>query len=387
MHVSSLSLRDFRSYRAVDLAWEPGVTVLLGANGQGKTNVVEAVHYLSTLDSHRVATDTPLVRAGASRALVGARLHSGERSLTLDVEINAGSANKARVNRSGVRTPREILGLLRAVLFAPEDLSIVKGDPGERRRFVDSLGVQRRPRLAAVRADYERVLKQRTALLRSAAALRRQRGSAAAEVSTLDVWDGHLARAGAELVAGRVGLLADLAPRLASAYAELAPGSPPARASYVTSVSRFGVDDDAVGKAGDEASRWQPLLLEALASARSAELERAQCLVGPHRDDIALLLGDLPARGYASQGESWSLALALRLSSFDLLSEQADTPPVLLLDDVFAELDGQRREHLAERVGHADQVVVTAAVADDVPAGLSGARFVVTDGVIERVEQ
>lgn len=384
MYVSSLSLRDFRSYSAVDVGWEPGVTVLLGSNGQGKTNVVEAVHYLATLDSHRVATDVPLVRAGASRAVVGARLCSGERSLTLDVEINAGSANRARVNRSPVRSPRELVGLLRAVLFAPEDLSIVKGDPGERRRFTDSLLVQRRPRLAGVRADYERVLKQRTALLKSAASLRRQRGSGSVDLSTLDVWDGHLARAGADLVAGRMALLDDIAPRLGAVYADLAPASEPARASYVASVTRFGVDDLAVSQAGADAAAWESLLTEALAAARSAELERAQCLVGPHRDDIVLSLGDLPARGYASQGESWSLALSLRLASFDLLAAESETPPVLMLDDVFAELDSRRRDHLAERVGVADQVLITAAVPDDVPSGLGGARYQVCDGGLER---
>lgn len=385
MHVSSLSLRDFRSYREVDLQWEPGVTVLVGPNGQGKTNVVEAVHYLATLDSHRVATDAPLVRAGAERAQVAARLRSGDRSVTIDVEIHAGSTNKARVNRAPVRSPRELLGLLRVVLFAPEDLSIVKGDPGERRRFVDRLLVQRRPRLAGVRADYDRVLKQRTALLKSAAALRRQRGSSAVDLSTLAVWDGHLARTGADMVASRIGLLDDLAPRLASVYAELAPASDSARARYVSSATRFGIDDSAAADAGDDPARWEALMCDALAAARPDELDRAQCLVGPHRDDVLLGLGELPARGYASQGESWSLALALRLSSFDLLAAEADNPPVLILDDAFAELDARRREHLAERVGNADQVLITAAVADDVPAGLDGARFDVAGGSVDRV--
>jgi len=385
VHVSSLSLRDFRSYDALDLRWDAGVTVLVGPNGQGKTNIVEALHYLATLDSHRVATDAPLVRSGADRARVMARLHSGKRSLTLDVEVNPAGANKARVNRSPARTTREVVGLLRVVLFAPEDLAIVKGDPGERRRFLDRLLVARRPRLSGVKADYDRVLRQRTALLKSAAAVRRQRGPGAVDLSTLEVWDGHLARTGGELVAGRVGLLDELAGRVSSVYAELAAGGATARAGYASSVSAFGVGSAAVEAAGADAVSWAGLLSEALAGARSGELERGQCMVGPHRDDVLLSLGDLPARGYASQGESWSMALALRLASFDLLSAESDSPPVLLLDDVFAELDARRRDHLADRVAEADQVVVTAAVPDDVPARLSGARFDVVSGGVERV--
>lgn len=385
MHVATLSLRDFRSYPTLDLAWEPGVTVLVGANGQGKTNIVEAVHYLSTLASHRAGTDTPLVRAGRTSAHLAARVHSGDRSLTLELDLNVGQANKARVNRSPVRTSREVVGLLRAVLFAPEDLAIVKGDPGERRRFLDQLLVQRRPRLAGVRADYDRVLKQRTALVKSASALRRHRGRAAADLTTLDVWDGHLARTGADLVAGRIGLLDDLGPRVAGVYADLAPGSGAASAAYRSSVLGYGVDAAAAQQAGASVPAWEQLLGSALAQARSAELDRGQCLVGAHRDDVVLSLGELPARGYASQGEAWSFALALRLASFDLLTEESDSTPVLMLDDVFAELDTRRREHLAARVGQADQVIVTAAVPDDVPSGLAGMRYAVVEGEVRRV--
>lgn len=385
VHVATVSLRDFRSYRALDLTWEPGVTVLLGANGQGKTNVVEAVHYLSTLSSHRAGTDTPLVRAGCTHAQLAARVHSGDRSLTLEVDLNAGHANKARVNRSPVRTSREVVGLLRTVLFAPEDLAVVKGDPGERRRFLDQLLVQRRPRLAGVRADYERVLKQRAALVKSASALRRQRGRDAADLATLDVWDGHLARTGAELVAGRVALLDDLGERARAVYGDLAPGSATASATYRSSVLGYGVDPASAQQAGASAPEWQQLLSSALTQARSSELERGQCLVGPHRDDVLLALGDLPARGYASQGESWSFALALRLASFDLLTAESDSTPVLMLDDVFAELDARRRDHLVARVGQADQVIVTAAVPDDVPKALAGTRFTVAEGEVHRV--
>lgn len=387
MHISSLSLREFRSYDSLDLAWEPGVSVLVGSNGQGKTNIVEAVHYLATLSSHRVASDAPLVRAGASRAQVAARVHAGDRSLLLEADINVGTANRARVNRSAIRSPREMVGLLRTVLFAPEDLSIVKGEPGERRRFLDALLVQRRPRLAAVRSDYERVLKQRTALLRSAAGLRSSRSPV--DLSTLDVWDGHLARTGADLVASRVALVEELAPRVCRAYAALAPSSAPARMSYRASGLAPTSDTDeaaALAQVGTDRVAWEDVLRTALAQARPAELDRGQCLVGPHRDDVRLALGDLPTRGYASQGESWSLALALRLASFDLLADEFDTAPVLMLDDVFAELDAHRRDHLAERMRDAEQVIVTAAVPEDVPAGVHGARFSVGTQTVNRVE-
>lgn len=376
MHVAALSLRDFRSYAELDLDLDPGVTVLVGANGQGKTNIVEAVLYLATLGSHRVATDGPLVREGCTQAHLAARLTQEARSLLVEVDVVTGGANRARVNRAPVRTTREVVGLLRTVLFAPEDLAVVKGDPGERRRFLDQLLVTRRPRLAGVRADYDRVLKQRTALLRSASQLRRQ-GSrdATAGLATLDVWDAHLARTGAELVASRVALLAALAPRVASSYADLAPGSRPVGMRYSSSTGQTLPED---------LDLWEQALLTRLAEVRGDEIDRGQCLVGPHRDEVVMTLGDLPARGYASQGESWSLALALRLASFDLLAEETESPPVLMLDDVFAELDSRRRSHLAERVQEADQVLVTAAVADDVPASLTGMRYSVAGGQVSR---
>jgi DNA replication and repair protein RecF len=375
VHVAALSLRDFRSYQALDVGFEPGVSVLLGSNGQGKTNVVEAVQYLATQSSHRVATDAPLVRAGTQRAVVAARVHDADRVLQLEVEIVAGAANKARVNRSPVRSPRELVGLVRTVLFAPEDLAVVKGDPSERRRFVDQLLVTRRPRLAGVRADYERVVRQRTALLRSAAALRRQ-GREPADLATLEVWDAHLARTGGELVAARVALLDALQPQVQATYEALAPGAEQVSLRYRSSATHDRLDPDVAA--------WEQCLLSALVAARREEVERGQCLVGPHRDDVVLSIGDLPARGYASQGESWSLALALRLGSFDLLVDENDSPPVLVLDDVFAELDARRRDHLVGRVRDADQVLVTAAVADDVPPSLTGERYVVADGEVRR---
>ena len=370
--MTALSLTDFRSWESLELTLEPGPTALVGANGQGKTNVVEALTYLSTLSSHRVSTDAPLVRAGAERAVVRGRVQRVGRGNLVELEINPGRANRARVNRSPVPRPREVLGLLRTVLFAPEDLALVRGDPSERRRFLDDLLALRTPRLAGVRSDYERVLKQRNALLKTAFLARRTGGS---DMRTLDVWDAHLARTGSELLAARLRLVDDLAPRVATAYREVSAGQGETGLTYRSSMS----DPPA---SADEALLAAALLAE-LARLRPAEFERGVSLVGPHRDELVLTLGGLPAKGYASHGESWSMALALRLASFALLSSDSsgdDGEPVLLLDDVFAELDAGRRERLAELVVRAEQVVVTAAVAEDVPETLRGGRLDVRDG-------
>jgi len=378
MHLSRLGLNDFRSYAELDLALEAGVAVLLGPNGRGKTNLVEAVGYLATLDSHRVATDAALVRAGADRAVVRGRVEQAGRSTVIEVEITPGRANRARVNGAPQPRPREVLGLLRTVLFAPEDLALVKGEPAARRRFLDDLLVARTPRLAGVRADYERVLRQRTTLLRSAAATRR--GKVAGELPTLDVWDEHLVVLGAELVAARLALLAELRDPVAAAYEVLAgqPGS--AALAYQSSLVADG--DPPLVEGADRAS-LATTMRERLAVVRAAELDRGVSLVGPHRDELVLSLGGLPARGYASHGESWSLALALRLASYDLLAGDG-AEPVLLLDDVFAELDTGRRGRLAERVAGAEQVLVTAAVAEDVPVALDGLRLRVEAGEVHR---
>jgi len=373
--VAHLSLADFRSYPTVELPLEPGVTCLIGPNGQGKTNLVEAIGYVATLGSHRVATDAPLVRFGAERAVVRASIVRDDRPTLVELEITAGKANRARINRSPVPRPREVLGLLRTVLFAPEDLALVKGDPSDRRRFLDELLVARTPRLAGVRADYDRVLKQRNALLKSAGASFRGR-AASAELPTLDVWDTHLATAGAELLAARLDLVRALDPLVARAYAAVAPGSDPVTLAYASSL---GPDADLT--AGRDA--LVEALLAALLVARPKELDRGISLVGPHRDELTLSLGPLPAKGYASHGESWSFALALRLASYDLLTADGGEP-VLILDDVFAELDVKRRERLAELVAPAEQVLVTAAVAQDVPKALAGARVDVAAGEVHR---
>jgi DNA replication and repair protein RecF len=381
VHVAHLSLTDFRSYASVELALQPGVTTFVGANGQGKTNLVEAVGYVATLGSHRVSTDASLVRAGADRAIVRASVVRDDRPTLVEIEINPGRANRARLNRSPVPRAREVLGVLRTVLFAPEDLAIVKGDPSDRRRFLDDLLVARAPRMAGVRADYERVLKQRNALLKSAGPAVRRPG---ADLGTLDVWDSHLATSGAELLAARLDLVRDLTPLVVQAYEEVAHGrasgggDDQAGLSYVT-----GLADESSGTGLDTLGRdgIADLLLAALAEARPRELERGVSLVGPHRDELALSIGTLPARGYASHGESWSLALALRLAAFELLRADGGEP-VLVLDDVFAELDGRRRERLAEMVAKAEQVLVTAAVPEDVPGALAGARVQVRDGEV-----
>jgi DNA replication and repair protein RecF len=378
--VTALGLLDFRSYQQAEVQLEPGVTAFVGPNGQGKTNLVEAIHYTATLGSHRVANDAPLVRAGAPRAIVRTEIRSDhERDLIVELEINPGRANRARVNRSPVPRPREVLGLLRTVLFAPEDLALVKGDPSERRRFLDELLTLRTPRFAGVRADYDRILKQRNSLLKSAAVARRQNRSGGAiegQLRTLDVWDSHLVTTGAELLAARLDLLESLRPLVSGSYDAVARGKGDARLEYKSSVPlEPGV-----------ASREQlaEVLQNAVQDRRTDELDRGVSLVGPHRDDVVLGLGDLPAKGYASHGESWSFALALRLASYELLRSDGGEP-VLILDDVFAELDTSRRDRLAELVAPAEQVLVTAAVGADVPAELSGARFDVGDGSVRRV--
>jgi len=376
VHVDHLSLTDFRSYASVELALAPGVTTFVGANGQGKTNLVEAVGYAATLGSHRVSADASLVRTGTERAIVRVSVVRDDRPTLVEIEINPGRANRARLNRSPVPRAREVLGVLRTVLFAPEDLSVVKGDPADRRRFLDDLLVARAPRMAAVRSDYERVLKQRNALLKSAGPAARRTG---ADLSTLDVWDSHLATTGAELLAARLDLVGDLAPLVARAYADVA-GDLVDEQAGLSYVASFG--DTAGGVAGgvDRAQLFD-LLLAALGEARPRELERGVSLVGPHRDELAITLGPLPARGYASHGESWSLALALRLASYELLRADGGEP-VLILDDVFAELDGRRRQRLAELVAPAEQVLVTAAVPEDVPDALAGTRVQVRDGEV-----
>ena len=420
MHVRHLQLVDFRSYAAVDVALEPGVTTIMGLNGQGKTNLVEAIGYAATLGSHRVATDQPLVRFGATQAVIRVAVVRHGRETLVELELTPGRANRARLNKSPQPRTRDVLGTLRTVLFAPEDLALVKGDPAGRRAFLDDLLVARQPRWAAVRSDYDRILKQRNALLKSAAPVLRQGnrrryaapprppadvvpgevgvadgGTSAAllddplasALHTLDVWDHHLAEVGAQLLYARLRLLRDLGPFLHTAYQQVSAGVSDAKATYRASLR----DDAASAIAAGEVPEIEALgveLLATFAAQRTAEIERGVTLVGPHRDDVVLTLGPLPAKGYASHGESWSVALGLKLAAYQLLRRDLGEDPVLVLDDVFAELDVERRERLADLVADCEQVLVTAAVGADVPERLraSGTTYAVTLGEAARVE-
>jgi DNA replication and repair protein RecF len=382
MYVAHLSLHDFRSYATAEVALEPGVTAFIGRNGQGKTNLVEAIDYLSRLTSHRVATDAPLVRSGADQAVVRAAVVKEGRQAVLEVELNPGRANRARVNKSPLPRTRDLVGLVRTVVFSPEDLTLVKGDPSDRRRFLDDLLVLRTPRLAGTRADYDRVLKQRNSLLKTTGMARGPARDGA--LATLAVWDDQLARHGAELLEARLRLVDDLRPYVGKAYETVARGTSrdDAEIEYRSSVPLEGPLD---------AASLATALLDELERRRKDELDRGISLVGPHRDDLLLWLGHgpdaqdsrLPVKGYASHGESWSFALALRLASYDLLRSDGDDP-ILILDDVFAELDTERRAQLADMVAGAEQVLVTAAVPEDVPAALAGVRYLVAGGEVTR---
>lgn len=364
MHVRRLELVDVRSYERVAVDFPQGSSVLIGPNGIGKTNLVEALGYVATLSSHRVSTDAPMVRVGAQTGVIRCHVVHDSRELLVELEIVPGKANRARLGRAAVRRARDVIGALRLVLFAPEDLSLVRGDPEQRRRYLDDLLVARQPRMAGVRADFERVLKQRNALLRTAY-LARKVGGRKGDLSTLEVWDHHLAVHGAQLLRARLALADEVAPHLEEAYRLVSDGQGKAAAEY-------------------KATATPETMLDELARARDDEIARGTTLVGPHRDDWTLRLGDLPVKGYASHGESWSFALALRLAAFTLL-RGGGIEPVLVLDDVFAELDTGRRERLAELVKDAAQVLITCAVEADVPRSLRGARYLVRFGEVERV--
>jgi DNA replication and repair protein RecF len=367
MIVEQLGLVDFRNYAVADVSLHPGPNVFVGRNGQGKTNLVEALAYLATLGSHRVSSDAPMVRDGADAAIVRARLTHGERRVLLELQLNRTGSNKARVNGAAVRTA-ELPRYAQVVLFAPEDLQIVRGDPSGRRRFADALLIQRTPRLAGVLADYDRVLRQRTALLKSA----RARGVRGDALSTLDVWNDKLVTLGTEVILARLALATDLSEPVAAAYAAIAGADHEPRLDWALSV-RGGdpEEDESTGADAADPGSIADQFRAALDSRRSAELERGLTLVGPHRDDLILRVRGLPVKGYASHGESWSVALALRLASAELLRAESQLgDPVLILDDVFAELDAGRRARLADLAAGYEQVIVTSAVEEDVPDGL-----------------
>lgn len=386
MFVSHLSLSDFRNYAVAEVELRPGANLIVGRNGQGKTNLVEALGYLSTLGSHRVSTDHAMIRAGQDAAIIRARLENGQRSILAEVQINRVGANRAQINRSAIK-PRELPRYFSSVLFAPEDLALVRGDPSGRRRFLDQLLILRSPRLSGVLADYDRVLKQRNTLLKSA----RARGVRGDALSTLDIWDERLVALGSEIIDERLKLTLALREPLRRAYHAVAGDDhgPDLRPQLSILGADIEADDvvDAVpvvstlrqaqdrpsstggsGAEGGTADRFR----SALAAVRSKELDRAITLVGPHRDDLVFMLNALPAKGYASHGESWSFALALKLAAAEILRREAAAgDPVLILDDVFAELDQQRRSRLADAVTGYEQVLITAAVIEDVPAALA----------------
>lgn len=376
MRIDRLQVIDFRNYVEAEIEFAAGPNLLVGSNGQGKTNLIEAIGYLGTLASHRVSSDVPLIRRTAERAVVRAMCSNDDRGLLIELEITPGRANRARLNRAPVKRNRDLIGLVRSVLFAPEDLALVKGDPSDRRRFLDDLLIVRYPRYAGVKSDYERVLKQRNALLRTAGMARR--AGKDGDLRTLEVWDAHLVEHGSELLHGRLNLIADLSPYFEQAYAGVSGSADTVGMHYRTSIADESAQDI---DAELELDVISSMMTERLAQMRTKEIDRALTLVGPQRDDLVLELDDFPAKGYASHGQSWSIALALRLASYELLrSEGAE--PILMLDDVFAELDAKRRAHLAALAQRAEQTIITAAVHDDIPSGLAAHTFVVSAGTI-----
>ncbi|WP_040084469.1 DNA replication/repair protein RecF [Corynebacterium humireducens] len=372
MYIRTLDLRDFRSWPELTLELGPGITLFVGRNGFGKTNIVEAVGYTAHLASHRVAHDAPLVRQGAVNARISTTAVNHGRELTTHLLIKPHAANQAQINRTRLNSPRELLGVVRTVLFAPEDLALIKGEPAERRRYLDDIIATRSPRLAGVKADYDKVLRQRNALLKSAnAALRRgyRDADGAGALATLDVWDGQLAAHGAQVIAARLTLVEELGPLVTEAYAGIAPESRPARVEYRGTVA----------SASNDVEVLEAEMLAELGRGRQREIERGMSLVGPHRDDLLLHLGDTPAKGFASHGETWSYAVALRLAEFTLLRRDG-SDPVLILDDVFSELDAKRREKLVDLAADAEQVLITAAVDADLPPNITAAarKYLVT---------
>jgi DNA replication and repair protein RecF len=384
MFAKRVKLTNFRNYESADIEFSSGVNLIYGPNGQGKTNLVEALNFFAGLDSHRVAGHTPLIKQGESTAIISLVLSHEDRDLLLEYEINSDSTNRARLNKSQVAKPKEILGYLNSVIFAPEDLDIVKRDPTNRRSFLDQLIIQFNPRMHGVYSDYDRVLKQRNTLLKSA----RATGTKGDGLSTLDAWDQALIKNGTEIIAARVSITGKLIPGLVTNYKNIAKSNNEPSMfirSSVVETSKLDQDDletqDLLGTTDKE--EISALFNAKLASGRPKELERGITMVGPHRDDLQLNLGSLPAKGYASHGESWSYALALKLASLEILKQESRLgDPILILDDVFAELDRDRREKLSDLVQQNEQVFITAAVIEDVPENLLAKKFQVDSGKV-----
>jgi DNA replication and repair protein RecF len=388
VRVTHLSLTDFRNYASAELDLVTGPNLFVGSNGQGKTNLVEALGYLSTLGSHRVSTDHAMIRSGCDSAIVRARVSNGEQSVLVELQLNRVGANRAQVNRSAIKT-RELPRYFSSVLFAPEDLVLVRGEPSGRRRFLDELLVLRTPRMSGVLADYDRVLRQRNSLLKSARA-----SGARGQLGTLDIWDERLVAFGTEIIESRADLIEELVPEVELAYAAIAGKEHAASLASRLSIHSSGAEDLDIDPSQEEL-RGDRLTAEqtaedfraALARLRKSELERGITLAGPHRDDLVLTLNGFPARGYASHGESWSFALSLKLASAAVLRRESSSgDPVLILDDVFAELDESRRDRLADAIEGFEQVLITAAVGGDVPARLAGHSVLIRAGRIAEAD-
>ena len=364
MRISKLALKDFRSYQNLELNLQPGVNTFIGDNGSGKTNIAESLIYLSFLSSHRVNNNLPLIFLGAPQAIIRTEIERDDRTLQIDLEINVSKANRARINQNPTRSQREILGACQIVYFSPEDLDLVRGDPGNRRDFLDRLLITRSPRLAGVIADYERIVKQRNTLLKT-------RSTSAA----LQPWSEQLINIGATLSAERISLVDALNPFIAENYRNLNEVKP-ANISYKSNTEGLSANTEANIE----------LLTNRLSEVQYQEIERGTTLIGPHRDDLNLQIGAFPAKGYASHGESWSMAIALRIGSFNLLKKEG-ADPILILDDVFAELDTSRRLQLVAATKIAEQTIITAAVEGDLPDDLESTKFYVTPGSVRAGEQ
>jgi len=361
MRINKLALTNFRSYPSLELNLSPGTTTFIGDNGSGKTNIAEALIYLSFLSSHRVSSNAPLITLGSQQAIIRAEIERDDRVLQIDLEINATKANRARINGNPTRSQREILGACQIVYFSPEDLDLVRGEPGTRRDFLDRLLITRAPRLAGVISDYERVIKQRNALLKTRAS-----------TNALVPWNEQLIKFGAQLTAERISLIEALNPWVSKNYANL---NEVKAASIAYKCSTEGVTNNTYTNI--------EVLTKRLEEVAYQEIERGVSLIGPHRDDLHLQLGDFPAKGYASHGESWSMAISLRIGSFNLLKSEG-TEPILILDDVFAELDTSRRNQLMAVTQLAEQTIITAAVESDLPKDLLTEKFYVTPGVVKK---
>jgi len=360
VHLSHLSLKNFRSYSELNLPLAPGITIFLGRNGEGKTNIVESILYMAFLSSHRTSGDLPLVKLGESAAYTRAKIQHPDREMLVELEINAEKANRARINQNPIRSQKELFGLLQCVYFSPEDMDLVRGDPSERRRFIDQILTLRSPRMAGVISDYERSVRQRNALLKTRASL-----------TSLEPWDQQVAKFGAEIIAARLSLLTEFNPYFSKIYANIS-AEKPAHITYKSSIDNPSVNSQENYSA----------LINTMAERRNQELDRGLTLVGPHRDDLILNLGDHLVKGYASHGESWSIALSLKLAAYELLISEG-SKPILILDDVFSELDEERRTQLISLAQSAEQTFITVAVEGDLPKDLTGTTYLVKNGSVK----